>query len=610
MNAFICQAKKIPFQTKKNRLFAWVGSLTVWAISTTIGSAQAAERVEFGIGPIEFGISVKELENYAKQGRIGRELAPFLSSIEEKDRQYVSEFLKFKSDFSPLQISQFFDSAIGEKILTYLGDLVQSVPGSRPTSAVADATRRQRLTTVASRSAQVVSPRSKRNLNGAKAIRAGLISAAADPSGLSLLTFLRKYPAATMRLDVEKGFEITNKIDKLGRETQSVISGVEQLSLELAQSEPKIEPKAMANLAKPGVYPIKLQTEILKDSRRNRQFTADFYFPQGLSRPAPVIVFSHGLASDRQHFAAIAKHLASHGFVAVTLEHPGSNLQKLQNLFRGLTKEVFDVSEFIDRPKDVSYVLDDLEQRFSGLANVQQAGVIGHSFGGYTALALAGATIDFDYLTKECSQGIDAANPSLLLQCEALKLPRQSYNFRDPRIGFALAINPIDASIFGPKGMAKIQIPVAIAAASEDVVASAVLEQVKPFSWMVAPERYLFVVRGVGHVADVRSFTRAFLPSIESVIPDKNIEPLKEYARTFVLALVQTHVSHQQNYRPYLQARYAISISQSPNQLSILRSLTPEQFDNIFQPEQPISKINLRNKNYSLTTEQIDDGNR
>ncbi len=574
MNTLIHQTNLSPFRLRKNRLFAWFGSIAVWAGSMTIGSAQAAERVEFAIGPIEFGISVKELENYVKQGRVGKELAPFLNSIDEKDRKYVSEFLKFKSDFSPLQVSQFFNSAIGGNILTYLGNLVQSVPVTTPGV-------------------------SSHNLNGAKAIRAGLISAAADPSGLSLLTFLRKYPAPTMRLNVEKGFEMANKIDRLGKETQSVISGVEGLSVELAQSEPKIEPKAMANLASPGIYPIKLQTEILKHSRRDRQFTVDFYLPQGLSQPAPVIVFSHGLASDRQHFAAIAKHLASHGFVAVTLEHPGSNTQRFKQLLAGASKEVFDVSEFIDRPKDISYVLDELGRRFPAIADVQRSGAIGHSFGGYTALAVAGATIDFDYLTKECTQGIDATNVSLLLQCEALKLPRQPYNFRDDRIKFALAINPIESSIFGPKGMAKIQTPVAIAASSEDAIASPVLEQIKPFSWIVSPvgvaspvpkaglrpmeNRYLFVVRGVGHVVDVRSFIRAFMPSLDPIMPDRNIEPLREYSRIFVLALVQTHVAGRNTYRRYLQAGYAISISQSPNQLSIIRSLTPEQLDNMLQ---------------------------
>ena len=128
------------------------------------------------------------------------------------------------------------------------------------------------------------------------------------------------------------------------------------------------------------------------------------------------------------------------------------------------------------------------------------------------------------------------------------------------------------------------------------MVASAVLEQIKPFSWIVSPERYLFVVRGVGHVTDVRSFIRAFMPSLASVVPDKNIEPLKEYSRIFVLALVQTHVANRNAYRPYLQSGYAISISQSPNQVSILRSLTAEQLDNMLRLEPPIAKSNVRSR--------------
>ncbi len=549
MEIFASSTELLAPQTPISRIINWVLAATVGAIVMTISPAVAAERVEFGFGPVKVGIAVKELEAYAKRETIGKELDTFISPISESDRKYVKQFLTLRSDFKPSQVSNFFHSAVGEKILIYLGDLVQI----------------------------------DRNLNGSKAIRSGLISAAADRDGLSLLNFLRKYPTPILRLNLEKGFEVANKIDKLGQETKNAISGVEQLSLELAKSEPKIDPQTMASLAISGSYPVKLQTEILKDASRQRQFTVDFYVPQGVLKPAPAIVLSHGLGSDRQHFAAISKHLASHGFVAVTVEHPGSNTQKLQKLFKGLSKEVFDVSEFIDRPKDVSYILDDLERRFAGVVNVQQAGVIGHSFGGYTALALAGAVIDFDYLAQQCSQGIDSANASLLLQCEALKLPRQSYKFRDNRIKLALAINPIDSSIFGPKGMASVQIPVAIAASSEDTVASAVLEQIQPFSWMNAPERYLFVVRGVGHIADIRSFIRAFMPSLDSFLPDKNIEPLKEYSRTFVLALVQTHLRNRRAYRRYLQAGYAIAISQTPNQVSILRSLTPEQLNTMLQ---------------------------
>jgi predicted dienelactone hydrolase len=541
---------------------------TAGTIAMTMGSVRAAERVELGFGPIGLGIPVSELETYAKKGRIGRELDGFLSPLSQRDRQYVRQFLSTRSDLSQRQVAQFLNSALGKKLLIYLGDLVQI----------------------------------DRDVNGAKAIRTGLIAAAADRQGLSVISFLRKYPTSIVRLNLQKGFEVANRLDRLEQETAQIVSGVEQLSAQLARSEPKIDTQVLPDLTQTGQYPVTLQTETLQDRRRNRRFTVDIYLPQGAPQPAPTVVFSHGLGSDRQHFAAIARHIASYGFVAVTIDHPGSNLQKFQNLLGGKTKEVFDTREFIDRPQDVSYVLDDLERRFPGLANVQRAGVVGHSFGGYTALALAGATIDFDYLTNQCRQGIDAANASLLLQCEALKLPRQAYNFRDRRISFALAINPVDSSIFGPQGMAKVQTPVAIVAGSDDTIAPAALEQVAPFTWLVAPERYLFVVRGLGHVVDARSLTRAFMPSLNTVIADNKTSPLSQYGRTFVLALVQTYVADRRKYRAYLQADYAAAISKAPNQVSILRSLTPVQLAEIFQS--PVMASNRDRRELMTTIQQ------
>jgi predicted dienelactone hydrolase len=533
-----------------SKILGCLACLTFGAIATN--PAQAADRVQMELGPIKFSVSRPELEAYAKQAPLGKESNPLLARIEESDRPYVQQFLSLRSDFKALEVSQFFTSSVGQKILYYLGDFIQIVDPA--------------------------DPENPRKLNGAKAILSGLALAAADRDGLSLLNFVRKYPHETMYLNLEKGFEVANKIEKLGKETISAIAAIEKMSLALARSEPKIDPQIMASLAGAGPYSVKLQTENLTDLKRQRQLTADFYLPQGLTAAAPVMVFSHGLGADRQHFAALAKHLASHGFVAVTLEHPGSNTTKLQQLLRGLTSEIFDVSEFIDRPQDISYILDDLAQRFPGTVNVQQAGVIGHSFGGYTALALAGATIDFQHLTQECRNEINSINVSLLLQCEALKLSRQPYNFRDRRIQFALAINPVDSSIFGPSGMAKIQIPVAIVGASGDVVAPLITEQIQPFSWLVSPQRYLIVIKGAGHITNLQSLARAVLPSMDSLMPRENVDPLQDYLYTMSLALVQTHVRNQTRYLPYLQAGYTMSIHQNANRVNILRSITPQQF--------------------------------
>jgi len=98
-----------------------------------------------------------------------------------------------------------------------------------------------------------------------------------------------------------------------------------------------------------------------------------------------VIVISHGLGSDRTSFEYLATTLASYGF-AVAVEHPGSNAQQLRSLLAGRANEVTEPNEFINRPLDVKYLLDELERRDksdpSFQLNLQQVGVIGQSLGG------------------------------------------------------------------------------------------------------------------------------------------------------------------------------------------------------------------------------------
>lgn len=533
-----CQAKGI---------FTLVSSLVVGAVALVSDPSPAAEKVKVNVSVLEFGVSVKELEDFAKTGKVGQDLNFFVGQLGERDRKYLREFLTLRANFSALQVSQFFYSNLGEEILGYVGKLVQP----------------------------------HHSLNGASAIRGTLILAAADPEGLSVLNFLKKFPADTVRINAEEGLAMANRFGSLLKTTEKVILGVERLSEIAAKSEPKVVPENLPPLTQVGQYAVNLQTETLKDAKRNRSLEVDIYLPQGLNQPTPVVVLSHGLGSNRKHFASMAKFLASHGFIAVNLEHPGSNSEQLQRLLKGYSKQVFEVNEFIDRPQDVSFVLDYLAVRFPNIANVNQTGVVGHSFGGYTALALAGAVIDFDRLAKQCAKEDQSANISILLQCEALNLPRKTYSFRDERIKFAAAINPVTSSIFGPKGMAKIKIPVAIAAASEDVIAPAVFEQIEPFSWMVTPDRYLFVAWGVKHVADLQNLISAMVPSVADFIPDISIQPLKEYGNIMILALLQTHVANRQDYLPFLQSSFAAKFSQPTNKVSVIRSLTPEQFNDL-----------------------------
>lgn len=63
---------------------------------------------------------------------------------------------------------------------------------------------------------------------------------------------------------------------------------------------------------------------VVKDEKRSREIPIRVYLPTGQAT-APVVVFSHGLGGNREGSAFLGKHWAARGYVAVFLQHPGSD---------------------------------------------------------------------------------------------------------------------------------------------------------------------------------------------------------------------------------------------------------------------------------------------
>ncbi|MFC1961378.1 alpha/beta hydrolase family protein [Chloroflexota bacterium] len=93
----------------------------------------------------------------------------------------------------------------------------------------------------------------------------------------------------------------------------------------------------------------------------------------------PLILFSHWYTSSSINDFKLFKHLASHGFIVASIDHRCDSKPTC----------------LVDRPMDVLFALDQIaqetEDRFAGVVDTDHAGVMGISFGGYTALAAAGA---------------------------------------------------------------------------------------------------------------------------------------------------------------------------------------------------------------------------
>lgn len=198
--------------------------------------------------------------------------------------------------------------------------------------------------------------------------------------------------------------------------------------------------------------------------------------------PYPVVVLSPGFAISATSYAWLAEHLASYGFVVAAVQHDES--LDPQALWRAT----------VDRPRDLSAALDAISTesapggRLAGLADLDRVAVLGHSYGGYAALAAGGARLDTAALLAACeSDGGPGA--ALALQCDGLvphldelaaragldAVPSAEWpSWADPRVDAVVALAG-DAVMFGPDGLASLRVPVLAIGGTADVDS--------PFAW-------------------------------------------------------------------------------------------------------------------------------
>jgi predicted dienelactone hydrolase len=101
----------------------------------------------------------------------------------------------------------------------------------------------------------------------------------------------------------------------------------------------------------------------------------------------PLLAFSHGSGGVRYQSAFLTEHLASHGWVVVAPDHRGNTFVDAIPNFPELV---------LRRPQDIVDAVDAalVEPVLDGCLADDTYAVAGHSFGGYTSFALAGAEVN------------------------------------------------------------------------------------------------------------------------------------------------------------------------------------------------------------------------
>ena len=129
---------------------------------------------------------------------------------------------------------------------------------------------------------------------------------------------------------------------------------------------------------------------------------------------APVVIFSHGLGGSRRGSAFLGKFWATRGYVAVFIQHPGSDESVMEGLpplkrYAAL-KKAAGLKSTLDRVRDVPALIDQLgrwnkepDHSLKDRVDLKRIGMSGHSFGAITTQYVSGQSVSLrrqDFVEK------------------------------------------------------------------------------------------------------------------------------------------------------------------------------------------------------------------
>ena len=129
-----------------------------------------------------------------------------------------------------------------------------------------------------------------------------------------------------------------------------------------------------------GPHRVKQTDFIAEDEQRARRFPCTSWSPLEYDSNA-LVLFSHFSGGSRMSSTFLCEHLASHGYAVAALDHPDTTLPRPSDAADPQERQARRDAWIAARVPDVRFLL-----RVAG-GGAKRVGIVGHSFGGWTALA-------------------------------------------------------------------------------------------------------------------------------------------------------------------------------------------------------------------------------
>ncbi len=252
----------------------------------------------------------------------------------------------------------------------------------------------------------------------------------------------------------------------------------------------------------PGPYAVGRDTQVIEDDRGGT-LTVDVWYPAteadeptpysptiftGLAELGapraegtfPLIAFSHGNGGIRFQSYFLTEWWASHGHVVVAPDHPNNTFLDL---------DMDRLTEVMQRrPGDISRAATWAMAEYDTEEEYQ---VTGHSFGGWTTLAVAGGALDLEAFQAYCDAGGEGELCGLVTPTGTIA------DAPDPRARGGGSMTPCGWYTFGDTGLAEVS-GVAVMGGELDEICPMDVEVTPTFEHLGAPTA-LYTVAGGGH---------------------------------------------------------------------------------------------------------------